>query len=154
MNRLLTSAALCLSLVVLPSFARADTTTAVVGTSLGGIASGIAFTSIDLLARPSSRVYGLTEAVVNGAFVVGGVINLATISGEHGDEIKPFVAGIALWNAVLVVHGVYVATRPRSEPVAIPAVAFRVGHARGALAPTAVTDGHVVGAGLGVFGSF
>lgn len=153
MNRL-TSAVLSLSLLVLPSLAHADITTAVVGTSLGGIASGVAFTSIDLMAKPSSKAYGVTEAVVNGAFVVGGVINLATMSGEHGDAVKPIVAGIALWNAVLVVHGVYVATRSHSEPVPVPAVAFRVGHARGALAPTALTDGDAVAAGLGVFGSF
>lgn len=151
--KLFLSGVLLASLVVLPSFAHADTEL-IVANTLGGAASGIAFTSIDLLAAPRSKIYGVTEAVVNGAFTVGGVINFATMSGKHGDAVKPIVAGVALWNAILMTHGIYVLMRSTDEPAPAPAVAFTVGRARVALAPTAVTDGLVVGGGLAAFGSF
>lgn len=97
MNRAF-AAVLLAAAFVTPSLAHADYTDFVVSTTAGGIASAATFTAIDVVADPSSKLYGVTEAVVNGAFVVTGAINLATMEGDRVDGARAVVAGVALWN--------------------------------------------------------
>lgn len=152
MNRI--STVIAIALLASPSVAAADYTNYVVGSTGASIASGVTFTTIDVVKQPESKLYGGIELGVNSALAASQFYLAATISVERDESnsINYVAAGLGVWNLALAVHGGYVLMR--EEKARALGLALRVGGARGLVVPTTVSDGHAVGAGALFSGSF
>jgi hypothetical protein len=122
--------------------------------SLLSIGIDIPLTVHDVAAERSSSLYAGTEIVVAGGLMAGSIALAIPRTCEEGGDDYPtsstgerrFMIGLAVWNAALVAHGVYVLVKPRRgqaqpQPTLV-------------LAPLALESIDGAAAGIGLAGRF
>ena len=113
----------------------------------------LVFGTVDLVARPHSKIYGAFEIGAGAAAVALNAYVAAKWftwdSGSHAAEASA-LSGLGLFDAAIVVQGIYLVSRPTDDD----RLSFRLGHAYGHLAPALVSDGKATAPGFGLGGTF
>jgi hypothetical protein len=120
---------------------------------LGIEATPLVLGTADLVGKPDSKVYGgieLGAGALAAATNLALTIDLATASNcSDCSGPVPYFAGLALVDAAVAAHGIYLLHEERPDPTEI-----KLGSVHGRVAPTMVGDGRTNVAGLGVVGRF
>jgi hypothetical protein len=120
---------------------------------LGIEATPLVLGAADLVGKPDSKIYGGIEL---GAGALGTATNLALAidfaTAPNCSDCSgpvPYFAGLALVDAAVAAHGIYLLKKDRPDPTEI-----KLGSVHGHVAPTMVGDGRTNVAGLGIAGRF
>ncbi len=97
----------------------------------------------DLGADDPSQGYGVAEALVHTPLALGfGALFLTTMRDDyHGPQAQIWLGGLTALHTTLAIHGWHTAGKYRKPK-------------RANVTLTPVTDGHVIGGGLGLAGTF
>jgi len=120
---------------------------------LGIEATPLVLGTADLVGKPDSKVYGGIELGAGGLATAANLylaVSFATTSScSDCMEPVPYLAGLAVIDAAVAAHGVYLLRKDRPDPTEI-----KLGSIRGRVAPTMVGDNHEHAPGVGIVGRF
>ncbi len=112
----------------------------------------VALLTVDLIAKPQSKVYGGFELAVGGSVALLNTLVALDLDRTPNcpgcQDMLPYFAGVVAIDLAAAAHGAYLLLREEPPP------ALELGTARGRFSPTVVSDGKASAPGLGLVGTF